>query len=81
MKRQRIHLGKRYSVKLTIPPEGIANVANDRTEGMVRYFLEASCLGNPILWEQQLHRLGAACYLQGLNDAIEAEMRRQSRKA
>lgn len=75
MKRTRIDYGKRYSVKMTIPPEGILDVANNRTEGMVGYFVAAACLGNPVLWQQQLQKLAASCYLQGINDAIEAEMR------
>jgi len=80
MKRTRIHLGKPYAVKLTIPPDGIANVAHNRTEGMVGYFLEAACLGNPILWQQQLYRLAAASYMQGINDAVEAEVRAAERR-
>jgi hypothetical protein len=76
MKRARIHYGNRYSVKLTMPPEGILDVAHNRTEGMVGYFLSVACLGNPILWQQQLQRLAASCYLQGINDAVEVEARK-----
>jgi hypothetical protein len=78
MKRARIHYGKRYSVKLGFPPEGILNVAHNRTEGMVGYFLDVGHR-EPMAWQEQLRRLCASCYIQGINDAIDVEVKRRER--
>lgn len=78
MKWPRVHYGNRYQVKLWIPPERILEVAHSRTEGMTGYFLETGS-SDYSRWRRDLYRLTAAAYLQGINDAVEAEIRSADR--
>lgn len=76
MKRQREHLGRKFGVKLWIPPENILQVAHDRTEGMVDYYLKVgeSALDGPFA-TRRLRATVAGAYMQGMNDMIEAMIR------
>jgi len=71
VKRQRVHYGNRYHVKLWTPPVRILDVAHDRTEGMAGFFL-ATGSSDYVRWRNDLYRLCASCYMQGVNDAVDS---------
>jgi hypothetical protein len=82
MKKQRepkikIHHGHRYGVSAWMPSAGSIEAANDRTEGMVGFFLSCCHRYNPVIWQDQLYTLARSCYLQGAADAamVAAQMR------
>jgi hypothetical protein len=77
--KRRIHYGNRYDVSAWIPSPEIARIAEERTEGLVGYFL--SCASRaPVKWQDQLHVLARSCYMQGLNDMAAAAALRCKRK-
>lgn len=70
--RAKVHYGQRYEVSAWIPPAKMAEIACERTEGMVGYFLSCCHRFNPVIWQDQLHNLARSCYMQGINDAAQA---------
>lgn len=67
--------GERYQVKAYVPPDYISRAAEDRTQGMLHYYLDVS-RGMPL--EVSLDMLGTlvrSAYMQGANDVIEAGIR------
>ena len=77
--KKRVDYGNKYEVKLWIPPESILEVAKDRTEGMAGFFL-ATASREGLRWWDELRVFAASCYMQGINDAIEAETRARLRR-
>ena len=70
----KVHMGKRYEVAAWFPAKGLRDAAEERTEGMVGYFLSNSHQS----WRQEdLYTLARSCYLQGAMDTVmvAAEMR------
>jgi len=74
----RIHYGKRYEVSAWGPPPPLIAAADERTEGLVGYFLNCARHYNPIRWQNDLYTLARSCYMQGVMDAagVAAQMRR-----
>lgn len=80
MRRPREHQGRKYGVKLWIPPERLADIAADRTSGMLAYFLHNGS-SDPLESHRQLRSLVQAAYMQGLNDMADAIAKSQERQA
>ena len=77
----KVHMGKRYEVSAWFPAKKLVDAAEERTEGLVGYFL-ANARND--LWRQKdLHTLARSCYLQGAQDTamVAAEMRLKEIKA
>lgn len=72
MKRAKIHYGDRFDVSLWIPPATMTAIAEERTEGMVGYFVSTRSRIDPVKFIDELGKLARSCYMQGLNDAIDA---------
>jgi len=68
----RVHYGDRYGVKLWIPPETMFRIACERTEGMVGFFVQAAQHKRELRYIEALETFARSCYMQGLNDMIEA---------
>jgi len=73
------HFGKRFSVSAFIPSKQLADIAHERTEGMVGYFLSCAHKRDPIKWQDDLYTLARSCYLQGAFDMVEAAVTLQKR--
>jgi hypothetical protein len=65
-------LGNRYQVKLWVPPKQMQEIADERTEGMVSYYVEAARGMDFIRQLNALDVLARSCYLQGVNDVLDA---------
>lgn len=65
-------LGNRCQVTLWVPPEQMQGIADERTEGMVRYYVEAARGMDFIRQLNALDVLARSCYLQGVNDVLDA---------
>lgn len=76
MKRLREHQGKKFGVKLWIPPERLLEVAANRTDGMLGYFYSnGACSIETAI--RNLRDLVRAAYLQGLTDMADAVARNE----
>ena len=67
-----VGLGNRCEVSAWIPPAHVAEIAQERTEGIVTYYMRAS---SPMSLHQgirDLETLARSCYLQGINDMLDA---------
>lgn len=73
-KRIREHQGRKYGVKLWMPSDGLLQVASNRVDGMTSYFIH-NCAHSPESGFLGLRNLARAAYMQGINDAIEVQMR------
>jgi hypothetical protein len=67
-----IHFGNRFEVSAYIPPRALTDVAHERTEGMVGYFLSCAHKRDCVKWQDDLYTLARSCYLQGALDMAEA---------
>ena len=67
MKHRRVHQGKRFDVSAWIPPQNWIDAAEDRTEGMVGYYIFNQRNGQRGL--EDLKTLVRSAYLQGAQDA------------
>jgi hypothetical protein len=65
----KVHYGQRYEVSAWYPSGAMIEVAHERTEGLVGYFLSCCSRFNPVIWQDQLYTLARSCYLQGAMDA------------
>jgi hypothetical protein len=59
-------IGERFDVRGFIPPRALVDIARDRTNGMVDAYLWLGAR------TAHLQILANSCYMQGLNDAIDA---------
>jgi len=69
--RKLIHYGNRFSVSAFFPSKELADVASERTEGMVGYFISCARRRDPLKWQDDLYTLARSCYLQGALDVAE----------
>jgi hypothetical protein len=67
-----LNLGKRCEVYAYIPPQYAQDLADDRTEGLVRYFWEATRGMTFIQAYDCVGVLVRSAYLQGVNDTAVA---------
>jgi len=69
-------LDKRCDVKFFVPgDERVVEIAEERTKGMVAYFEAAISHVSWMMGFDCIRVLARSCYLQGLNDAIDAAAR------
>jgi hypothetical protein len=75
-RRAKVHFGKRFGVSGWVPSRRLEEAADERTEGMVGYFLSTCSHHDPAKWQDQLYRLARSCYLQGAADTamVAAQM-------
>jgi hypothetical protein len=65
-------LGNRCEVKMWIPAQRYIEIAAERTDGMVKYFLETvDSLSWMKAWDY-IHMLVRSAYMQGVTDAADA---------
>lgn len=80
MKSKPVHYGRRYDVTAWIPTKPLTDLAHERTEGLVGYFL--SCAHQaPLRWQAEVATLARSCYLQGINDMLDAARDAAQRQA
>lgn len=63
-------LGKKCQVKGFIPPLQLQNIAEERTQGIVDFYLLSRQSKSVERQIEDLKIFARSCYLQGLNDAI-----------
>ena len=66
--RRRIHYGQRFGVSAWVPSQAQIEAADERTEGMVGYFLSCARRDDSSRWMDDLYTLARSCYLQGAMD-------------
>lgn len=69
-------LAKRFAVKLYLPPESSMELARDRTEGMVHFFMSVSTGCDWLTAFEHLDTLIRSAYLQGVKDCAEVVAKR-----
>lgn len=62
----RMSIGDRYHVKGFIPPVALQNIAEERTWGLQGAFVASGAKASHVAV------LARSCYMQGLNDSIDA---------
>jgi hypothetical protein len=62
----RQQLGERFDVRGYIPPAQLVEIAEDRTDGIVSAFIHLGARASHV------QRFANSCYMQGVNDAIDA---------
>ncbi len=69
-----VGLGKRCEVSMYIPPQHIIEIAEERTHGLVEYFEEFTRPPFHDYWKFQeyIATLARSCYMQGVNDTVQA---------
>ena len=68
-----IGLGKRCEVTAYTPTLEMQNIADERTAGMVDYYVEMSRHRTDFSTRlQDLDTLARSCYMQGINDILDA---------
>lgn len=65
-------LGDRCEVKAWIPSRTMQDIADERTQGMVQYYCESVRSMDFIRTLNALDTLARSCYMQGVNDVLEA---------
>jgi hypothetical protein len=65
------HYGQFYGVSAWIPPRQLSDVAHERIEGMVGYFLSCAHSRDQLKWQNDLYVLARSCYLQGATDVAD----------
>ena len=75
--RAKVHYGERFQVSAWMPTIEQVNLANERIEGLVGYFLSCAHKRDCVKWQNDLYALARSCYLQGATDAaaVAAELR------
>jgi hypothetical protein len=74
-RRNPIHYGNRFEVSAWTPPAWLRDLASERIEGMVGYFLSCARRRDCMKWQDDLSTLARSCYLQGVHDAVDAAAR------
>lgn len=64
-------LGNRCEVKAWVAPKHIEAIADERTSGMVTYYVRASTSSGLQAGMRHLETLARSCYLQGMNDILD----------
>jgi hypothetical protein len=78
--RAKVHYGRRFEVSAWIPPKRLSDLAHDRIEGLVGYFLSCAHKRDCVKWQDDLYNLARSCYLQGVNDAVDTAARLRLRE-
>lgn len=65
-------LGERCDVKAWIPTRTMQDIADERTQGIVAYYIEAVRGMDFVRTLSALDTLARSCYMQGVNDVLDA---------